>query len=122
MEAGERAENLERQAEEAEALAAIYGDDFVREGDGGTVSYCAGCARVQCCVPDCTELGVDRCADSDKLVGEEEQQRPRGDHMTCAAHTNLLEGLTAYNKAFNDVVCCPACTTARAPPRQVRLF
>ena len=37
MEAGERAENLERQAEEAEALAAIYGDDFVREGDGGTV-------------------------------------------------------------------------------------
>ena len=36
MEAGERAENLERQAEEAEALAAIYGDDFVREGDGGT--------------------------------------------------------------------------------------
>ena len=36
MEAGERAENLERQAEEAEALAAIYGDDFVREADGGT--------------------------------------------------------------------------------------
>ena len=28
MEAGERAENLERQAEEAEALAAIYGDDL----------------------------------------------------------------------------------------------
>ena len=28
MEAGERDENLARQEEEAEALAAIYGDDF----------------------------------------------------------------------------------------------
>ena len=28
MKAGEREENLRRQEEEAEALAAIYGDDF----------------------------------------------------------------------------------------------
>ena len=38
MEAGERDENLARQEEEAEALAAIYGDDFSsRVGDAGTV-------------------------------------------------------------------------------------
>ena len=38
MEAGEREENLRRQEEEAEALAAIYGDDFSsRVGDAGTV-------------------------------------------------------------------------------------
>ena len=38
MEAGEREENLARQEEEAEALAAIYGDDFSsRVGDAGTV-------------------------------------------------------------------------------------
>lgn len=36
MEANERAENLERQAEEAEALSAIYGDEFSgRVGGGG---------------------------------------------------------------------------------------
>ena len=38
MKAGEREENLRRQEEEAEALAAIYGDDFSsRVGDAGTV-------------------------------------------------------------------------------------
>jgi hypothetical protein len=32
MEASERADNLERQAEEAEALSAIYGDEFLAKG------------------------------------------------------------------------------------------
>lgn len=35
MEADERVDNLERQAEEAEALSAIYGDDFTRHSGGG---------------------------------------------------------------------------------------
>jgi len=35
MEADERAHNLERQAEEAEALSSIYGDDFTRQSGGG---------------------------------------------------------------------------------------
>ena len=34
MDARERADNLERHAEEAEALGAIYGDDFSSDADG----------------------------------------------------------------------------------------
>jgi hypothetical protein len=34
MEESERKDNLERQDKEAEALSAIYGDDFRRVGDG----------------------------------------------------------------------------------------
>ena len=38
MDAEERAENLARQAEEAEALSAIYGEDFAVE-DGACAMY-----------------------------------------------------------------------------------